>query len=342
MHPRRGAETKLGKSVTARSSDHSLPAETLEQKGLSIMNSNRLVGFSSLLALALSACNISPVAPLDEVLVRSEIAGSPDAPTWVRGRIESSSSSLSFVGRGSAFNVLDEREAFDEAFMHARQQLAEYVGTRVQAEICDKDWAVGVRYANLRRTSIATDNVSTTERPNQSIASRTWQFSDAIVGQLLPADQYWEQWQVNSPSRHPMRRYKCWLLTTISTNAVSNFVASTVKALENEAEVARLQSEKDQLERSGVAQQEALAVSEAARQADAAEIQALRERVHYGRAFRLTATDNCPVDDSCISLDRSNWRTAPQIQPIVITPPAPAMPAPTKESCCELPQVGGR
>jgi len=306
------------------------------------MNSNTLVRISSLLALTLSACNVSTVAPFGEELVRSEIAGSPDAPTWVRGRIDSSSTSLSFVGRGSAFNVLDEREAFDEAFMHARQQLAEYVGTRVQAEICDKDWAAGVRYVNLSRTSITTDNVKSTERPNQSIASRTWQFADAIVGQLLPADQYWEQWQVTDASRFPMRRYKCWLLTTISSANVDSFVAATVKTLENEAEVARLESEKDQLERAGVAHQEALAASEAARHADAAEIQALRERVHYGRAFRLTATDNCPVDDSCVPLDRSNWRKPAQIQPIVIVPPGPATPAPAKGSCCELPKVGGR
>ena len=305
------------------------------------MNSNSLLRLTSLLALTLSACNVSTVIPMSEELVRSEIAGSPEAPTWVRGRIDSSSSSLSFVGRGSAFNVLDEREAFDEAFMHARQQLAEYVGTRVQAEICDKDWAAGVRYVNLRRTSIPTDNVRSTEQPNQSIASRTWQFSDAIVGQLLPADQYWEQWQVVSANRFPMRRYKCWLLTTISSTAVNSFVASTVKALENEAEVARLEAEKEQLERAGLAHQEALAVSETARLADAAEIQMLRERVHYGRAFRLTATDNCPVDDSCVPLDRSNWRQAAQIQPIVIIPPAPANPAPAKDPCCELPKVGG-
>jgi hypothetical protein len=295
----------------------------------------------SLSTIMFSSCSAAPERENEE-LVRSAIAGSTDAPEWVKGRIDSNTGSISFVGRGGAFNVLDERKAFDEAFMHARQQLAEYVGTRVQAELCDKDWAVGARYLGLASTSIAVDDARRSESPDQAIASRTWQYADAIVGQLLPVDQHWEQWEVRSPARITMQRYKCWLLTSISTSAVDNFVTATLRRLENDAKVARLEAEKDELERAGVAHSAALAASEAERRADAQELQMLRERVHYGRAFRLTATDNCPVDDHCVPLDRSNWRRPAEITPIVIRPPAPAAPAPAPDACCELPMAGGR
>ena len=40
------------------------------------------------------------------------------------------------------------------------------------------------------------------------------------------------------------------------------------------------------------------------------ELQSLRERVKYGRAFRLTTQDNCPVPDPCVPLARPDWRNA--------------------------------
>lgn len=297
---------------------------------------------TGLSAVCFVSCTTTQIPPREE-LVRSAIAGTEEAPEWVKGRIHEGANSdeLRFVGRGGAYNVLDEREAFDEAFMHARQQLAEYVGTRVQAELCDKDWASGVRYVARAMTSAVPDHAGIGESPDQSIASRTWQYTDAIIGQLLPSDQHWEQWIIRNPGRGVMYRYKCWLLTSISSVAVDRFVSSTMKALENEAMIAKLEAEKSELERSSVAHGEALATSEAARLEAAQELQMLRERVHYGRAFRLTATDNCPVDDHCLPLDRSNWRRPAQISPIVIHPPAPTPAPPAKDACCELPKIGG-
>ncbi len=69
--------------------------------------------------------------------MRSQIHGGDAAPTWVQGQIQSDPYVLSFVGRGMAYNVLDERKAFDEAVMHAREQLAQYVRTRVVSKACD-------------------------------------------------------------------------------------------------------------------------------------------------------------------------------------------------------------
>ena len=314
------------------------------------------------LTLSLStACFIAcstPTAKVYEEFVRSSIAGNESAPEWVTGRIASGANEVSFVGRGGAHNVLDERKAFDEALMHARQQLAEFVGTRVEAELCDKDWAAGTRYMGRALTTVIPDHAGIGERPNQSIASRTWQFTDAIIGQLLPVDQHWEQWIIRDNGRATMRRYKCWVLASISSDTVDKFVAATIKTIENEAKIAKLEADNaakaaelaaanDAHSRTSATHAEALAASEAARHAAAQEIQMLRERIHYGRAFRLTATDNCPVNDHCVPLDRSNWRTPAQIAPIVIHAPAPAsMPAPAPAApanapCCELPKVGG-
>ncbi|MAD32945.1 MAG: hypothetical protein CMJ88_04235 [Planctomycetes bacterium] len=284
----------------------------------------------------------TPTTKLHEELIRSAITGNDSAPEWVAGRIDSSGGKISFVGRGGAFNVLDERKAFDEALMHARQQLAEFVGTRVEAELCDKDWAAGARYVGRATSSLAPNNPGMGERPAQSIASRTWQFTDAIIGQLLPVDQHWEQWIIRDNGRATMRRYKCWVLASISDADVDKFVTSTLKVLENEAKVAELEAANDEIARNNAAHADALVASEAARLAAAQELQMLRERVNYGRAFRLTATDNCPVNDHCVPLDRSNWRSPAQIEPIVIHPPAPAAAEAAKEACCELPKVGGQ
>ena len=44
----------------------------------------------------------------DESLVRNQMHGAEDAPVWVRGEIPSTDTELAFVGRGNAYNVLDE------------------------------------------------------------------------------------------------------------------------------------------------------------------------------------------------------------------------------------------
>jgi len=247
----------------------------------------------------------------EESMVRAQIHGNENAPDWVKGQIPSTATDLAFVGRGTAFNVLDERKAFDEAFMHAREQLAQYVGTRVTSEACDKDWAKGARFLPLHEAGPGPG-----EHVDQSLNSRAHQLADAVVGELLPVNQYWEQWDVQEqPSRHfsgfwfenkhefDMRRYKCWVLTTIPRQRVEKFVEATLSVLKEEAEASKV----------------AAAVAEHQAKADALhgvvnaqnlEIQHLRERIHYGRAFRLTSKDNCEIADPCVTLDRPQWRKA--------------------------------
>lgn len=247
----------------------------------------------------------------DESLVRAQIHGSDTAPDWVKGQIPSSGTELAFVGRGTAFNVLDERKAFDEAFMHAREQLAQYVGTRVTSEACDKDWAQGARFLPVRDAGPGPG-----EHVDQSLKFRAHQLADSIVGELLPVNQYWEQWDVEEkPSRHfsglwfenkhefDMRRYKCWVLTTIPRQRVEKFIDATLAVLKEEADAAKVAAASAEHK----ARAEAL---DGVVNAQNLEIQHLRERIHYGRAFRLTAKDNCEIADPCVTLDRPQWRKA--------------------------------
>jgi hypothetical protein len=284
-------------------------------------------------ATLFSAC--STVLPDNETFVRTSITGSPDAPEWVRGSIPQSGGEIAFVGRGGAYNVLDERKAFDEAFMHARQQLAEYVSTRVVSECCDKDWARGARF--LPYASNSGDKiVRIPESPDQTLQSRTYQLSQSIVGELLPSAQYWEQWSLDGSAHQ--QRYKCWVLATINRDSVRRFVDATVAVLKSEAELADAKNAIAE----GKAKQEALMQANSqlagALSAQNQEIQHLRERIHYGRAFRLTAKDNCAIQDPCAPLDRPQWRNAAldvnvttQVQTIAV----PAAPSP-----CQLP-LGG-
>lgn len=323
-----------------------------------------LLGALSLLGV--SSCT-APRSPIhEETLVHSQITSASDAPEWVKGQIQTDSSMLSFVGRGGGFNVLDEREAFDEAFMHAREQLAQYVGTRVISESCDQDWAEGARYLPLENFGPGPG-----EKPGQAIRSRARQVAEAIVGELLPVGQYWEQWDVAStPERKPwngtwsanvskyeVRRYKCWVLAQVPRASVTKFVNSTLEMMKNEAEVARLQAEVEKLKLA------AATVAEPALDAQAQvnaqwqslidskehEIHTLRERIHYGRLFRLSTEErglrNCPETPTPCP----NWRhatvnleatvaTAAVVTTVAPTPVA----APAKAEDCDCPLVGGR
>lgn len=246
-----------------------------------------------------------------EQLVRSAIEGNEQAPEWVRGEIQRNPSELAFVGRGMAFNVLDERKAFDEALMHTREQLANYIGTRVVAEACDQDWAKGARFL-----PIADAGPGDGESVAAMLKFRTKQMSDVLVGELLPVGQYWEQWDVHEdPARHwhgwgftnhneyEMRRYKCWVLATVPKQSVDKFVSATLETLRQEANAKIAADHAAELE----AVQSAMRV---AMNDQFVELQSLRERVKYGRAFRLTTKDNCPVEDPCVPLARPDWRNA--------------------------------
>lgn len=285
-------------------------------------------------SLFLSSCG-SLYQKYEEKMVRADMIASDKAPEWVRGIIPSTPTDIAFVGRGQAYNVLDERKAFDEAFMHCREQLAQYVGTNIYSESCDQDWSEGARYLPVKDAGPGPG-----EHVGQALRSRAHQIAESIVGELLPISQYWEQWDVQEdPARHfdggffanshqyEMRRYKVWVLASIPRARVQKFVDASIERLKNETEVAKLKAEGKQ--KDDVNAKLVMVAND-----QDAELQALRERIHYGRPFRLTATDNCPQADPCVPLARPQWRNSSiQVQSTVTTE--------TKAGMCENMPLGG-
>lgn len=308
-------------------------------------------------ALVFAACLLpsgcgSLYQKYDEQMVTAQIHGNDKAPDWVKGQIQSDTRSISFVGRGTGYNVLDERKAFDEAFMHAREQLAQYVGTRVISESCDQDWALGTRFLPVKDAGPGKG-----EHTDQAIRSRAKQVAEAIVGELLPVATYWEQWDVQenprrwwngfwleNDNRFDIRRYKCWVLTSIPRDRVDRFVTATLEMLKNEAEIERLKAEVASLEKNNgnTVQAQIDAQVQALINSKEQEIQHLRERIHYGRAFRLTTKDNCPIADPCVPAARPQWRKTgvdlnANVNVVVETVPAPAKPC---DICEDAPKGG--
>ncbi|MEO2161165.1 MAG: hypothetical protein ABGY29_01440, partial [bacterium] len=172
-----------------------------------------------------------------EELVRSSITGE-GAPDWIGGSIVQIPGSVTFVGRGGGINVLDERHAFDEALGHARAQLAQYVATKVTAEACVGDSAIGARFLSFDR-HLQGDG----ERVDQRIRSRVHEVADAIVGGVAASDQYWEQWLLSNDKptgfltyrvegTHSFRRYKCWVLAHVDQSLIDTYVKASLASLE--------------------------------------------------------------------------------------------------------------
>lgn len=284
------------------------------------------------LAAALSACAATPKAQkhYDEVMIRAQIHGAETAPDWVTGVIQSDPEQLAFVGRGLAFNVLDERKAYDEAVMHAREQLAHYVRTRVISEACDKDWADGARFIPSAELE-----AGGTAHSDAELSFRAGQIADAVVGELLPTEQHWEQWELEDASEpHKVTRYKCWVLAQVPADRVSGMVEASLSMLEREAREAMEKHASHQVVAPSAESVELAAAL--AREAELAgmvnnnlnELMQLRERVMYGRAFRLTTKDNCSIPDPCQPLARPDWRNAQvevlaRVETIVIEQEAP-------------------
>jgi hypothetical protein len=232
--------------------------------------------------------------PEGEVQLRNMIAGDA-APAWVTGQIPTSPGTVAFVGRGGGFDVLDERHAFDEALGHARTQLAHYVATAVTSEACLRDISIGARFLPRDMPEYGAH-----ERVNQDLRSRAHEISDVIVGGVAAADQHWERWDVSNgrqwdrrwmtDRRAGIQRYKCWVLAIVDLDTIDRYVASALRAVENEAS--------------------ANANAQQTLNASAHELQRLRERVHYGRRFRLTGIDDClHFRADCDFNNHPEWRT---------------------------------
>jgi hypothetical protein len=107
-----------------------------------------------------------------------------------------------------------------------------------------------------------------------------------------------------------MRRYKCWVLATIRRDRVERFVDATLSMLKDEAEKQRIANELQQAQGLNATLADANGQLERTMQAQQQEIMKLRERIHYGRVFRLTTRDNAPVDDMSMPPERPVWRNA--------------------------------
>ncbi len=254
-----------------------------------------------ILLAAIQSC--ASTAP-QEQLIRSSIAGD-DAPSWVGGAIAQTPGTVTFVGRGGGMNVLDERHAFDEALGHARAQLAQYVATQVSTEACLQDISSGARFLSLHRHLEGNG-----ERVDQAIRSRVHELADVIVGGVAASEQHWEQWSVSNTQPtgfmnirtngvHSFRRYKCWILAHVDQETINGYVSATLTALKNADSQGGVNEEAAAAEALTAAKALAVAaeadvqLAANALSAQSWELQRLRERIHYGRRFRLTSEEDC-------------------------------------------------
>ncbi|MHC4982346.1 MAG: hypothetical protein ACYTF6_04155 [Planctomycetota bacterium] len=180
-----------------------------------------------------------------EKFVRSGICepGGEDIPGWVQGPLPSNGDEVYFVGRGIGHNVLDERGAYNAAADHVVEQLAKHVATWVSLQAAESDlrsfapgsgWPLvpGPWWGNRFQPG---------ERSRQNVEAAVGICTEALVGDLVPRDVYWEQWYVEEMPERPfpnslrMKRYKCWVLMSISRKAVETRVAATLEALKTAA-----------------------------------------------------------------------------------------------------------
>jgi hypothetical protein len=287
---------------------------------------------------------------VEETFIRADIADD-SAPEWVKGRIETMPGHVSFVGRGGGFNVLDERAAFDEALGHARAQLSHYVSTKVVAEACLRDISIGARFLPHEMHEAGRG-----ESVDQSLKSCAHEVTEAVVGGVAAADQHWERWDVRTEELPGgMRRYKCWVLSHVDSADIDRYVDAALQALMNRAAVeeaernlAAQQAEIVHLE-STVGAREAqidLGVADLERArallaAQTVEVQRLRERVYYGRRFRLIENEDClHYRDPCsFDMEHPEWRVADVVTRTELAPYGVEVPVVVREQV-EVPRKG--
>jgi hypothetical protein len=261
---------------------------------------------------------------VEETFIRADIADD-SAPEWVKGRIETMLGHVSFVGRGGGFNVLDERAAFDEALGHARAQLSHYVSTKVVAEACLRDISIGARFLPHEMHEAGRG-----ESVDQSLKSCAHEVTEAVVGGVAAADKHWERWDVRTEELPGgMRRYKCWVLSHVDSADIDRYVDAALQALIARAE---LEAARENAELGWAQAELAVADIENARALLAAqteEVQRLRERIYYGRRFRLIEEEDCLHYRAPCSFDLEHpeWRTADVVirrdaQPVRVEVPA--------------------
>lgn len=197
-----------------------------------------LAVFGGLLMLA--GCNTKHQVA-EETMLAPQMGGA-DAPAWVTGaQAAGDPGRVYFVGRSLAYNVLDERGAYDAAVAHAQEQAARYITSRVLIELKEMDSSDGVRY--LPFNDIHDRNH---EKLNQELSKNAKIESDALVGMLREEAVYWQRWQVREePERflasfgfnrdRRMTRHKCWVRMSVSADKLESLLEATRAQLEAEA-----------------------------------------------------------------------------------------------------------
>jgi len=205
----------------------------------------------------------------DEEFIRAGILGpdSENAPAWVRGEMptgqdEKAKDEIYFIGRGLGYNVLDERAAYDAARDHVIAQLGKQIATWVSERACEGD----VRYFRPKSGYLAVCGAKHGNRFLPGEKSVQWlrdavkMCTEALAGDLVDRGVYWEQWYIQENPERPrpdelrMKRYKCWVLMSISRQNMESRIQATLKALEiTDAQPARLFDLTDQQVRQGPA-----------------------------------------------------------------------------------------
>lgn len=196
-------------------------------------------------AMVLCGCG-SDWQNYDEKFVRSGMWRDDDenVPDWVKGQLPDEPDQIYIVGRGLAYNVFDERAAYDNARDHALQQLGKQVGTWVSAREVERDRRCFDPESGLLGIpgpafcSRRSDNrFLPGEKANQSLASAVSLCTEALAGDLVDRGVYWEQWYLQETPERPiknslrMKRYKCWVLMSISREHFETRVQATLEAL---------------------------------------------------------------------------------------------------------------
>lgn len=169
-----------------------------------------------IVALVLPGCG-SMWQNYNEEFKHSGVSGDPAAPDWVKGRMPNTPGEVYFVGRGVGYNTFDERGAYDEAVNHCLQQLGKQLGTRVMSRVVDVDSVTG------RRFYPGTSKYGFTPRVEQVLTQEIQMATRTLAGDLVDRGSYFEQWYLEQEPEvkcgvngQRMKRYKCWVLMSIS------------------------------------------------------------------------------------------------------------------------------
>lgn len=207
-----------------------------------------------------------------EELLEQRIAGAT-APKWVTGcpQDRGTPNEVFFVGRSVGYTVLDEHAAVAAAREDVREQLAQFISTRVFKESRDRDarangdtgfpgqasglWGVNWQFGRDRAFFTPFDDHRLVRflpgrELQQEIERQGWLFTSALAGDLVDRDVYFEKWEVrDEPARlfgrahRGLTRYKCWVLMSIPREKLNLRVGEFREAVKDAYE--RYQQDRD-------------------------------------------------------------------------------------------------